>query len=79
MRGIHKVSGVRYYGNFTEKELKNLLSHYTKVSFDEIISFANSLPDPMDGQYSVWEITKKQNNSSIEPKARVINDSAVNC
>jgi radical SAM superfamily enzyme YgiQ (UPF0313 family) len=80
MRGIHKVTvnGVRYYGNFTQQKLNELLAYYKKVSFDEIISFANCLPDPMEGQYLVWEISKKQNNSNIVSKTEVINDSAIN-
>jgi radical SAM superfamily enzyme YgiQ (UPF0313 family) len=61
MRGIHKVDVIRYYGNFTEKELKGLLSNYTKVSFDEVISLASSLPDPMDAQYFTWEISSESN------------------
>lgn len=50
MRGMHKVSHkTRYYGNFTETQLEEMLLSLDRVSFDDVISLADSLPDPMDG------------------------------
>lgn len=66
MRGIHKVDTIQYYGNFTELQLEYLLSRLTKISFDDAISLARSLPNPMDDQYFTWEIDEGQNKRSSE-------------
>lgn len=59
MRGIHKVSnGTRYLGSLSETQLKQHLSSLNKVTYDDVISLAYSLPNPMTDVYFEWEINE---------------------
>lgn len=60
MRGLHEVrGGRRWCGSLTETQLREQLSQITRVRYEDILSLAYSLPNPMDGVYSSWEINEK--------------------
>lgn len=60
MRGSHKVSeGTRYCGNLTETLLTEELARIKSVSYDDAVSLACSLPNPMEGAYFNWETNQR--------------------
>jgi radical SAM superfamily enzyme YgiQ (UPF0313 family) len=58
MRGMHRVRrDTRCLGGVIEVQLKQYISCLDRVTFDQIISIARALPNPMDDIYFTWEMS----------------------
>jgi anaerobic magnesium-protoporphyrin IX monomethyl ester cyclase len=69
MRGLHQeIDGKRYLGNLLEEQLNELINHRKRTYLD-IISLADSFPDPMDEVNMPWEKEVYMESSlTVSPK-----------
>lgn len=83
MGGIHRVcKGLRRLGSLTKTQLELELSLLNRVTYDDIISMAFSLPNPIDELYFNWEINEKPITQNLilrrKKDLEVLNAPAVN-